>query len=110
MNTPSIDPGRFRHRLDLESQNEVPDGCGGFSSDWQLLGQVWAAIDNRSSIQDTQIDRLNTRTLFDITIRWRADCLPRMRFQKSGREFLIQTIRDRDETKRYLICTCEEIK
>ena len=110
MTNSSIDPGRMRHRLTLERENEIPDGCGGFSTDWQLVSQVWAAMEPVSSSARDQTGALNALVFHKITIRWRADCLPRMRFLKSGRKFLVNTISDPDETKRYLVCMCEEIK
>ncbi len=110
MRAPTLDPGNLRHRIDLESQNEVADGGGGFTTSWQLVAKVWAALEPVNNSQRVVTDKVNVLTFHKITIRWRADCLPQMRFNKAGRKFLINSLHDPDETKRYLICTCEEIK
>ena len=110
MTRTSLDPGLFRHRVDLENQVQTPDGCGGFNAEWQLVSRLWAAIEPLSSAQRSQIETLDTLVSYQITIRWRGDCLAQMRFMSSGREFLITSVRDPDETKRYLVCMCEEIK
>jgi len=108
MTNQTIDPGTFRHRLSLENQIETPDGCGGFTTSWQLVSDVWAAVKPMSGAQYSTTGTLNARTTHKITIRWRSDCKPEMRFVKSGRGFLINTVVDPDETKRYLDCICEE--
>lgn len=110
MRRQSNDPGRFRHRLALERQSETPDGCGGFSTDWQLVTNLWASIDPTMQAQSSNADTLNSHTRHNITIRWRSDCQPEMRFKDDDREFVIMSTFDPDETKRYLICTCEETK
>ena len=110
MKNPTIDPGALRHRIDMETASEVADGSGGFTTSWQLVAQVWSAIEPVNNSQRGETDRLSAFIFFKITIRWRADCFPQMRFVKAGRQFLINTAHDPDETKRYLICMCEEVK
>ena len=106
----SMDPGALRHRLVLEQQVETPDGCGGFSSSWQAVATIWAAIMPRSSAQTARTQTLNAQTEYQINLRWRDDCLPQMRLVKAGRIFIINSVLDPDETKRYLHCACEELK
>ncbi|MCF6322350.1 MAG: phage head closure protein [Rhizobiaceae bacterium] len=105
----SVDPGKLRHRLSLEFQNEQPDGSGGFETDWKLVADVWGAIEPVTISRQMEVGTENPQIAHKITIRWRDDCLPQMRFTKSGRVFLINTVFDPDETKRYLICSCEEL-
>ncbi len=110
MNKPSLDPGRLRHRLAIEFQNEISDGCGGFITNWQLVAQVWGAIEPVSQSQISRTDNQTSLVTFRITIRWRADCAAQMRFVKSGRTFNILSATDPDQTGRYLVCNCEEVK
>ena len=106
----SIDAGRLRHRLVLERQSETSDGCGGFTTDWELVASIWASIDPVTQSQNSTADALNSNRQHTIAIRWRSDCKPEMRFKDGDREFAIMSTFDPDETKRYLICTCEEAR
>ena len=108
MKKPTLDPGRLRHRIRLEYENEIPDGCGGQTTNWQLVALVWAAIEPVSHNLISQTDTTATQNIFRISIRWRADCAVKMRFVKSGRAFVINSINDPDTTTRYLECICEE--
>ncbi len=109
MKRSSLDAGRLRHRLRLEASNEVSDEIGGFSINWQLISNVWASIEPTSSFQISNIGNLQSIATHTISIRWRADCHPEMRFVKNSREFIIITVTDPDETRRYLRCKCEEV-
>ena len=43
-----------------------------------------------------------------VTIRYRDDVRHAMRFVYRNRVLDIRTLRDPDETRRYLVCDCEE--
>ncbi len=110
MKKATIDAGSLRHRVSLEQQIETPDGCGGYTTTWQLVTDLWAAIKPLSAAAHVSLGTVNTKTTHQFTIRWRSDCKPEMRVTKAGREFLITALIDPDETKRYLILNCEEVQ
>ena len=98
----------FRHRLTLETADEIEDGAGGVSRTWESLGQVWAAIEPLSLddrlVSDKRLGLLSHRIL----LRHRADITLSHRFVLGARVFAIRAVRDPDEGGRLLECLVEE--
>jgi SPP1 family predicted phage head-tail adaptor len=98
----------FRHRLTLQSADEIEDGAGGVSRTWESLGQVWAAIEPLSLddrlLSDKRLGLLTHRIL----LRHRTDITLSHRFVLGSRAFTICAARDPDERGRVLECLVEE--
>lgn len=107
MKRPTI--GDLRSRATIESPVDAPDGAGGFTRTYALLTQVWAKIEPTSARDEFVEQRQEQSTTHMVTIRWRGDVKSQMRVLHRGRKLLIQSIVDRDERRRFLICECEEI-
>jgi len=103
-----IDPGALRDRLMLQTPATVPDGLGGAAEGWTDVGIVDAAIVPRAARSRGEADRAAATLTHVVTMRRRAGVTHGMRFVKDGRALVIRTVRDPDETGRYLECGVEE--
>ncbi len=105
-----VDPGRLSARLVLEAPTELPDGQGGVSEGWAPVAELWGRIEPLGASPDEVAGAAIGRVSHRVTIRYREDVLHAMRFTHRGRHLVIRAARDPDETRRYLICECEETK
>lgn len=65
--------GALRHRLSIRRVQEVPNGKGGFKSDWSEIAKVSAEVtglDGRESVMDQVLQSIS---VYRIRIRWRSD-------------------------------------
>ena len=108
MRSSFFDPGRLTARLDLEAPVETGDGQGGASVAFESRAALWALIEPVSqTIGEEAGGRIFTLT-HRIWLRWRQDVAAGMRLRKGARLFCIGATEDPDETRRYLVCHCEE--
>lgn len=105
-----IDPGAFSVRLTLEAPVDTPDGQGGVERVFSALAGVWAHIEPVVARADEAAGTLPVTVTHRIRLRRREDVSGGMRLRKGTRVFAIRTFRDPDETGRYTLCDCEEIK
>lgn len=108
--TGTIDPGALSARLVLERPVETPDGQGGVVKDFSALATLWARIEPVSARAEEAAGVLPVTVTHRIWLRQRSDLAGGMRLRKSARLFSIHSFRDPDETGRYTLCDCEEIK
>jgi len=100
--------GRLRHRVVLERPVRESDGGGGAAETWEPVAGLWAMIELRSGKEAVEADRLSGTRKLDVTIRYRPDVAPHMRFRLGGRLLDIRTVLDEDDRRRFLKCECEE--
>lgn len=108
--TGAIDPGRFRQRLVLRHLLETPDGAGGYDSVWTDVYPVWAEIRPLSSLAEERAGTRETAITHEISVRRRDGVDPGARFAQASRAFDILSVRDPDESGRYLLCSCREAR
>ena len=106
----NIDPGRLSARLVLERPVETPDGQGGVEGGFAALATVWAHVEPVSARAEEVAGALPATVTHRIRLRHRDDLAGGMRLRRGARLFAIRTFRDPDETGRYTLCDCEEIK
>lgn len=101
-----------RH-LTLEAQDRTPDGAGGFTRDWSVVGIVWARIEARTG-RDIAGEAVSlSSTAYRIVVRAApfgapSRPMPGQRFRDGTRVFRVLSVAERDTTLRYLTCFCEE--
>lgn len=105
-----IDPGMLRTPLELQTSADVTDGQGGVSHNWSIVATLFAHMEPVGAKREVRGRAREANITHKITIRYRDDIKNDMRFLRNGRELLIHSVHDLDETSRYLICSCEEIK
>lgn len=106
----TIDPGAFTARLVLEQPVETPDGQGGVERTFSALATLWARIEPSVAKADEAAGTLPVTVTHRIWMRRRENLAGGMRLRKGARLFAIRAFRDPDETGRYTLVDCEEIK
>lgn len=105
-----LDAGRFNRLLTIEDEVEISDGCGGFVTQFQAQGTVWASLCPLGSNQPIEAETKTSEHAYRITIRFRPGISTTTRFVTGTRRFEVISVRDLDETKRYIECDCVEKK
>lgn len=103
-------PGRLSVRLELQREDETPDGSGGYVSAWTVVGDIWAQV---IPIVAAPVERAGNRfaeATHRIVVRAENAVSAGMRFRKGARLFDIDAVFDPDETGRWLACMCRERK
>lgn len=100
--------GKLRHRLILEEPVRLDDEAGGASETWREVATLWASIRARSGKETLAADQFAGRVNSEITIRYRPDVVPAMRFRSQNRIFAILAVLDEDGRRRWQKCLCEE--
>jgi SPP1 family predicted phage head-tail adaptor len=103
-----FDPGQMTARLDLEVEQALPDGQGGAETTWEVLASMWARIEPVSHVVKEAALAESGIVSHRIWVHFRDDVSPGQRFRKGARSFAVKLVRDPDETRRYLVCHCEE--
>jgi len=84
------------------------DGGGGAAETWEPVADLWAMLEPRSGKEVVEADRLSGSRKVDVTIRYREDVAPNMRFRLGDRSLDIRAVLDEDGRRRFLKCACEE--
>jgi SPP1 family predicted phage head-tail adaptor len=107
--------GLLNRRLHLQNVVMTADAIEGVSSEaWTDIDLVWGHISPITGREEFMAGQTQERITHQVTIRWRSDVTPKMRFRyqetSAGilRIFLIHTMLDLDEGHRQLDCMCEE--
>jgi SPP1 family predicted phage head-tail adaptor len=103
-----LDPGRLSARLRLESPADETDGQGGVHAEWTAIADIWGRVEPLGATPREEAEAAIAPVRHRVTIRYRSDVRHEMRFVFRGRQLLVRAVRDPDETRRYLICDCEE--
>ena len=99
--------------LVLEHRVQTPDGAGGFPSDWQSLGRVWAAIKPGTGREAAALSASLSRVPYQIILRAAPHGAPSrpqpgQRFRLGARLFAIAAVTEADDKGLYLTCTATE--
>ncbi|NTE57209.1 phage head closure protein [Agrobacterium tumefaciens] len=108
MNLVFLDPGRLTARLELEMRTEMPDGQGGVLERWDVLRSLWAAMEPVSEAFHERASAEGVTITHRVWLTWCSDIAAGMRFRKGRRILGIRTVMDPDETRRFIVCRCEE--
>nr|WP_210011701.1 phage head closure protein [Neorhizobium galegae] len=103
-----FDPGSMTARLDLEMPKALPDGQGGATVTWEVTASLWARIEPVSFVVEERAAAEGGTISHRIWVRFRDGISAGQRFRKGARVFLVKLVHDPDETRRYLVCQCEE--
>lgn len=99
--------------LQLEAPQKTPDGAGGFTESWEVLGSLWAEVKPRTG-RDREREAVGTaRVEYRITVRalpvgQSARPAPGQRFRDGVRLFRIVAVADQGDAGRYLTCFARE--
>lgn len=99
--------GQLRHRLTIEQADRPEDEGGGAALVWSSLAEVWGNVEAKSGKEGIEADRVSGNATYNITIRYRDDLTPSMRFRRDGEIYEILSVLDEDGHGRFLTCKCE---
>ena len=103
---PSIDPGRLRHVIDIQQQQQGSDASGTNVS-WALFTRARAAIDPVRGIDVIRSGQDTTHLFVTITMFWQGGILPNMRIvADTGSVFVVQSIENLQELNVVLQLNC----
>lgn len=105
-----LDPGQLNARLRIEMAAGISDGQGGVDEGggWLPVADVWGQVEPVRAIPAEEAGAVVAPVRHRVTIRHRGDVQSAMRFVYRGRSLRIYGVRDPDESRRYLVCDCEE--
>lgn len=89
-------------------RSEVTDGQGGAVESWSFLRTLWAAIEPVSNASHERASAEGVTITHRVWLVWRSDIAAGMRFRKGRRILAIRAVMDPDETRRFIVCRCEE--
>ena len=104
---------KLNRRLTLETPEKVPDGAGGYTINWNVLGTLWAAVDGRTGRERAEGTGPLSTVAYRITVRaapvGNAERpKPEQRFRDGARIFWIRAVIEDVDTTQYLTCLAEE--
>ena len=100
--------GRLRHRLVIERVHATPDEAGGWQTDYQSVGAVWAEI-RPVGAEPSLAPRQSGETLtHEIMLRYREDVHVGHRFRQGTACYVIRLLVDPDQRKTWLVCLCTQ--
>lgn len=99
--------------LQLEEQQRVPDGAGGYSETWVGLGQIWGDIRTRGVAGGAAAAGELNRVRYRIFVRGAAEGAPMrpkvgQRLRSGTRAFEIDAVTEMDATGVYLVVWARE--
>lgn len=101
--------GRLLHRIQIQEQQRVPDGGGGYGIEWVTLRTVWAHVEPLSAREFVASQAVQSEVTARITIRYRDDITPDMRILHRGKIYHIRgVLADHRSGLEYLTLPCSE--
>ncbi len=103
----------MNRRLTLEAPVRVPDGAGGYTENWVVLGEHWAEVRARTGRERAEVGVPVSAVSYNIVVRAApygaaSRPLPEQRFREDTRLFVIQAVAERDPEGRFLTCFADE--
>lgn len=104
---------RLTRRLVLEQKTQVPDGAGGFTTQWAVLGTLWADL-RPGSGRDVAGEEVTLASVsYRITVRGAVQGapsrpVPGQRLRDGARAFAIVAVTESDAAGQFLTCFARE--
>lgn len=99
---PQVRTGRMRHRAELQKQEEVPDGAGGWETQWVKDRDIWCWIRPTSGSQRLESMRRDSMVSHEIFTRFREDVTTNKRITYRGKTYRLEAIWSPDEREEFL--------
>jgi SPP1 family predicted phage head-tail adaptor len=95
---------KLKQRAALLSQTLTPDGGGGFTESWQIVGQMWVEITPLGASEKFGPDAVETRVRHRLVTRARDDIVAGLRVVAADRTFTIRAVLEREDPLLTLLC------
>lgn len=94
--------GRMRHRAELQKLSQVPDGAGGWTTEWVRERDIWCWIRPLSGSQQLESMRRDSQVSHDIYTRFHADVTTDKRIAFRGKVYNLEAGWSPDERREFL--------
>lgn len=106
-------PVPLTHAVELEELQTIPDGLGGQTESWAVLGMLWAAFEPGTGGETADAAVARARVPWRVVVRGApvgAPSRPRpgQRFRLGARRFRILAVAERDRRGARLTCFTEQ--
>jgi SPP1 family predicted phage head-tail adaptor len=109
-NSPVLQVGKMRHRIQVVRTNQVQDQAGGVSlADIFLVHQCFASIESTGGAENFAASQLISATTYEVVIRYFDGITSDMLVLWDARRFNITNVSDPDGRRKFLVLTCTEI-
>jgi len=104
---------KLNRQLTLETAVNTPDDAGGFTTEWQALGTLWAQINPGTGRERALHNLPRSHVPLQIFIRAApvgtpSRPIPGQRFREGSRIYNINAVTEKDKAGRYLLCHADE--
>ena len=103
----SIEPGRLRHQIQIQSVSSTNDGFGQPPQTWSTIDSSWAEVKTITERELYQSGELSSQLTHSIAMRWKATVVKAgMRILFGTQKFHVQAVVNVDErsTIRKFLC------
>lgn len=100
---------QLNKRIAIQSLAQTKDAHGGMVDTWTDVAPVWAGIKNLSGNERrvTKEGGQGAEARTEMTIRYRAGIIEKMRVLYGGKIYNIKHVNDFNEGHRFMILTCD---
>ena len=103
----------LKRKLVLEEPQQVPDGAGGYTTTWAVLGTLWADIAHGTGREKAAEHVTVSSVPYRITVRAApvgapSRPKPEQRFVEGTRIFRILAVAEADVGAHFLVCYAQE--
>lgn len=99
----------LRHRVELQAVATTRDSIGGLVETWSTFATVAAQVRQANGRESWYRQQMNAAAAWTIGLRWRADVTTKHRVVYGGRVFLVRSVTDEEQRRRFLMLACDEI-
>lgn len=100
--------GNLDKRIEIQSRVLSADTFGEPVPAWETIAVVYAAVEPISGREAWQAQQAQADVTHRVTIRFRAELAPKMRFRFRGRALNIDSVVNLEEDDRFSVCLCKE--
>lgn len=106
----AFEPGKLRHRVAIERNQETPDAdTGAMVPAWVPVATVWASVEPLSGREFVAAQAVQANVSVRIVVRYRPDITPAMRIVHGGKVHNIAAVlADKDSGREYLTLMCDQ--
>lgn len=105
-----IRAGDLKHRAELQKLAQVPDGSGGWKTDWIKERDIWCRIRPISGVQRMESMRAGSQISHEITTRYNEDVTQSKRIIYRGKAYALDAVWSPDEEREAMHCIAVEGK
>ena len=98
----------LRHRITFQTDEQTPDGSGGFHAVWRDVATVWAAMMPVAASQVSEARQLRQQRQWEIRVRFNRALTDCRRLRHGTSLYRVQAVRDPDGNGRWLLIRAEE--